>query len=108
MHLRHGAEVEVALGLAQTAKAKLPDRAEVSDTLGYILYKKGLHSSAITSLEEATRQAPNNAGMRYRLGLAYLGNGDADRARSSFAQALQINPRFSGAEDAKRQLASIK
>jgi len=103
-----GGNLDVALGLAQTAKSKLPNRAEVSDTLGYIYYKKGLTGSAVTSLEEATRQAPNNAGMRYRLALAYLQNGDRDRARSSFAQALQINPAFSQAEDAKRQLASIK
>jgi tetratricopeptide (TPR) repeat protein len=107
-HAETGTNLDAALALAQTAKAKLPDRAEISDTLGYVLYKKGLHSSAVASLEEATRQAPTNAGMRYRLALAYLGNNDKERARSSFAQALQIDPTFSEAEDAKRQLASIK
>lgn len=103
-----GTNLDVALGLAQTAKAKQPDRAEISDTLGYLLYKKGLHSAAVTALEEATSQAPKNASIRYRLALAYLGKGDSDRARGSFNQALQINPTFPEAEDAKRQLASIK
>ena len=37
-----GANLDMALQLAQTAKAQLPNRHEVDDTLGWIYYKKGM------------------------------------------------------------------
>ena len=36
-----GANLDVALQLAQTAKAQLPNQHEIDDTLGWIYYKKG-------------------------------------------------------------------
>ena len=49
--------LDVALQLAQTAKAQLPNRHEVDDTLGWIYYKKGLSSMAIESLNSSTAEA---------------------------------------------------
>ncbi len=40
-YAERGQNLDVALNLAQTAKAKLPNTAAVSDTLGWVYYKKG-------------------------------------------------------------------
>lgn len=100
--------LDLALQLAQAAKSRLPDRAQVSDTLGWVYYQKDLASLAVTSLSEAAVQAPSNPSIHYRLGLAYIKNGDERRARTALAQALKLNPAFPEAEEAKRLLSSIR
>ena len=49
--------LDVALQLAQTAKAQLPNRHEVDDTLGWIYYKKGLSSLADRIAEPSAHAA---------------------------------------------------
>jgi len=105
---RGGASLDVALSLAQTAKARLPDNWATSDTLGWIYYKKGLASLAVTALRQGAEQAPTNPSVHYHLGLAYLKNGDQKEARKSLEQALKLDPKFASADDVKRVLAGIK
>jgi Flp pilus assembly protein TadD len=108
MYAASGENLDVALQLAQTAKAELPDNPQVNDTLGWIYYKKGMASLAVTFLREASRQGPPNADTWYRLGLAYVKNGDQKNARASFEQALKLNPQPDQAENAKKALAALK
>ena len=56
-----GANLDMALQLAQTAKAQLPNQHEVDDTLGWIYYKKGMATRAIESFENSTLKQPTNA-----------------------------------------------
>jgi Flp pilus assembly protein TadD len=108
MHAENGGNLEVALRLAQTAKAGLPNRAEVSDTLGWIYYKKGLGSMAVAALRDSVQKDPKAPLYHYHLGLAYLQSGKNTDARQALQQALKLDPSFDGAEDAKRALANIK
>ena len=39
-YVEYGGNLDVALALAQTAKAQLPDIPGIADTLGWIYYKK--------------------------------------------------------------------
>lgn len=103
-----GAQLDVALKLAQTAKGKLPKSWEVADTLGFVYYKKGLTTLAITAYREGLEEAPDNAGLRYRLGLAYLKNGDKRAAERELTRALQLDPKLSNAEAARTALAAAK
>jgi putative PEP-CTERM system TPR-repeat lipoprotein len=102
------ANLDLALQLAQTAKARLPKSWEVDDTLGFIYYKKGLTTLAISTLQQGIGQHPSDATMHYHLGLAYLKSGNKTAARQSLQQALKLNPRFESANDAKRVLETIK
>jgi Tfp pilus assembly protein PilF len=43
----------------------------------------------------------------YHLGLAYLKNGDKDKARQSLKRALSLNPSFDGAAEAEKALATL-
>lgn len=107
-YAQSGNDLDTALRLAQVAKSKLPESSAVNDTLGWVYYQKDLPSLAISSFQEAIKLAPSNAGAHYHLGLAYLKAGDQQKARASIEQALKLNPNFKDADDAKRQLSTIK
>ena len=100
--------LDVALQLAQTAKAGLPDSAEVDDTLGWVYYKKGLATLAIRSFTESIEKDPKNATYHYHLGLAYINNREPDRARASLQEALSLKPSSDEAAAVQKALASLK
>jgi tetratricopeptide (TPR) repeat protein len=99
--------LDVALKHAQTAKAVLPDVAEISDTLAWVYYKKDLPALAVEPLQHAISKDPKNAAYHYRMGLVYLKTGDTSRAKQSLQQALTINPSFPEAADAKARLSQM-
>jgi tetratricopeptide (TPR) repeat protein len=99
--------LDVALQLAKTAKSVIPNSPDVDDTLGWIYYKKGLNTLAISSFRDALAKAPANPSFHYRLGLAYLKNNDPKRASEVFTQALKLNPKFPEAADARRALDAL-
>jgi Flp pilus assembly protein TadD len=107
MRAEDGDQLDVALQLAQTAKAAMPDSPEVSDTLGWVYFKKGLTSLAISSFKEAVEKNPNNAVYNLHLGLAYARNGDAVVARQTLERALTANPNVDGAAEARTVLANL-
>jgi tetratricopeptide (TPR) repeat protein len=100
--------LDMALQLAQTAKAQLPTRHEVDDTLGWIYYKKGLSSMAVEALKTSTERAPDNPSYNYHLALAYHQSGDNVQAKKYLQKALANNPKFDGADEARKLLESIK
>jgi putative PEP-CTERM system TPR-repeat lipoprotein len=99
--------LDVALQLAQTAKAQLPHRHEVDDTLGWIYYKKGLSSLAIDALKTSTQRAPDNPSYNYHLALAHHQNGNKAEARKLLEKALNSKANFEGAGEARKLLESL-
>src|SRR5262249_42298151 len=87
-YAEEGKNLDVALQLAQTAKAGAPNRHEVDDTLGWIYYKKGLSELAIAPLKRSVSAAPDNPTYLYHLGAAYAQNGDKELARQTLERAL--------------------
>jgi tetratricopeptide (TPR) repeat protein len=87
-----GENLDRALDLAQDAKALLPDSANAADTLGWVLYKRGVPGAAIGYLKEAVANSdPKSAStnvIRYHLALAYEKNGDRALAVQTLEQAL--------------------
>ena len=107
LYAQRGGNLDVALELARTAKQQLPQQAEVSDTLGWIYYKKNLVSLAVTSLEECATKDPKNGTYAYHLGLAYAKHGDTGRARTQLERALKLNLADDLSADARRVLSSL-
>jgi tetratricopeptide (TPR) repeat protein len=108
LYVDRNENLDVALQLAQTAKAGMPASHEVDDTLGWIYYKKGAAPLAITSLKQAVAAAPANAVYLYHLGAAYALNKDKVNARQTLEKALKLQPGFPGADDARKILDSLK
>jgi tetratricopeptide (TPR) repeat protein len=100
-------KLDIALELAHRAKALRPDEPHVSDTLGWVLYKRGLYAAAIDPLSEAATKLSDNATVRYHLGMAYFRNGDKDKARVELTAALKLGS-FEAEEEAKRTLREIE
>jgi cellulose synthase operon protein C len=111
--VQSGANLDVALSLAQTARRGLPDSAGVADTLGWIYYQKGAYHSAVDSLREALKlsqesTAADSSRFHYHLGMAYAKSGQITLARRQLETALKLNPNSSDAQDAKKELAQLK
>jgi Flp pilus assembly protein TadD len=108
MHAEAGTNLDIALNLAQVAKAELPDDPDVNDTLGWVYYKRDLANLALDPLEHSVEINPANALYRYHLGLAYLKVGDRTKARASLEQALKLKLDAVEAAQARKALASIQ
>ena len=105
-HVDTGGNLDVALQLAQTAKAQLPDMPEVNDTLAWIYYKKDLPRLAVPLLEEAVAKDPNRALYHAHLGLAYAKAGDEAKAKASLTHALKLEPNMPEAAEARKILGA--
>jgi tetratricopeptide (TPR) repeat protein len=108
IRLEEGGDLTAALQLAQTAKAQLPDRPEVNDTLGWIYLKKGLPALALPPLLEAVQRAPQHASYHFHLGMAYAAVGDRAKARAALERSLSLNPNFGDAAEARKVLGDLK
>ncbi len=108
LYATRSGNLDVALQLAQTAKASLPDAPEVNDTLGWIYLRKGLRDLAVGPLEHAVSRMPGKATYHYHLGLAYVATNDWAKARASLERALAVDPNFDGAADARRVLGTVR
>jgi tetratricopeptide (TPR) repeat protein len=87
-----GKNLDRALDLAQEAKALLPDSPNAADTLGWVLYQRGVPAAAISYLKEAEAAtepgSPTLGVVRYHLALAYERNGDSEEAVETLQRAL--------------------
>jgi Tfp pilus assembly protein PilF len=102
-----GGSLDTALKLAQTAKARLPNRPEINDTLGWIYCQKGLPSLAIPPLEQSLAADPKNRGYMAHLGMAYAKTGDKTKARDLLEKALAHGDDFAEAKDARTALTGL-
>jgi tetratricopeptide (TPR) repeat protein len=108
LYAERGGNIDMALNLAQKAKEQVQDDPHISDTLGWIYYKKNVPSRAIVYLKEAAEKLPNEAMIRYHLGMAYYKNGNRDLAKKELDEALKIDPKFQGADEARATLNALK
>jgi tetratricopeptide (TPR) repeat protein len=99
--------LDVALQLAQTARAKFPTRPEVVDTLGWVYYKKALYKQAVFYVQQSVDQDQTNPLYHYHLGMAYAQMGEDGKARRALQRALNIQKDFDGAVEARRMLATL-
>jgi Tfp pilus assembly protein PilF len=107
LYAESGESLDIALQLAQTAVAALPDTAEVMDTLGWVYYKKRLSSSAVATFKRTVEKDPQTPVYHYHLGLAYEQAGENGRARESLERALSLSGNFPGSADARRVLSQL-
>jgi len=107
LYCENGGNLDLALSMAQRAKQSMPTDPNVSDTLAWIEYKKGLYSVAAQQLRDLVRQTPANALYRYHLGMALVKTGETTEARDSLRRALGSNLAGNYAQDAKATLAQL-
>ena len=108
LYSEHGGDQEKALQLAQTAKQIAPTDPSISDTLGWILYKRGVYHRAVGLLKESATKLPENPEVQYHLGMASYRAGDRETARMALTTAVNSSVTFRGKDEAKKALAEIR
>lgn len=95
--------------LAERAYLMAPDDPAILDVAGWVaLQAERKTTKAVDLLEKAVRRAPGEAIYKYHLGLAYVARGDRRDAMRVLVQALNLDPDFEGAADARRQLQDLR
>ncbi len=105
LYVKQGSNLDVALGLAQKAKQLMPEINPITDTLGWVLYKKGDYASALPLLQECVEKEPTSPGYRYHLGMVLAAVGQKEQARDQLESALRLRLMGDDAEQAKQVLA---
>jgi tetratricopeptide (TPR) repeat protein len=108
--LEQGGNVDVAMGMAQTARRGMPDSPNAADTLGWAYYQKGIYQSAISQFQEALRLLekrgePDDADLHYHLGLAYQKTNQTALARQQLEKAVKLSPNNA---DARKALSDLR
>jgi Tfp pilus assembly protein PilF len=99
----YGNKPDEALPYAQKAVELVPQHPAYSDTLGWILYRKGVYASAVQYLERANaQQSKDSAVWKYHLAMAYAKSGNTARGRAMLESALKLNPNLPEAKIAQQ------
>jgi Flp pilus assembly protein TadD len=85
----------------------MPDDPEVSDTLGWILYKRGDYEGALRLLTESGTKRPDDPEVKFHLGMAQYRMKDAEAAKRTLARALELSGNFPGNEVARQTLSAL-
>lgn len=105
--LEHGGSVDIALSIAQKARQEQPENPNFGDTLAWAYYQKGAYSSAVSLLEESVKAQPQIPLFHYHLGLSYQKLNDKARAKGELQRFLQLDPKDSHADGARKALSEL-
>jgi tetratricopeptide (TPR) repeat protein len=97
----HRNQPDTALKYAERARELSPEDPDLADTMGWVLYRKGLYRNALPHLELA---AARSDVAKYHLAMAYAKTGDQARGRAVLAAALKRNPQLPEAKLAQAVL----
>ncbi len=103
----HGGNIDLALKLAQQAKEKLYDNPQVTDTIGWVYYKKGVFRTAMEYLKQSVEKDQKNPTFQYQLGMAEWKLGNLKEARQNFLSAATLDPKSPDAALARAALAHL-
>jgi tetratricopeptide (TPR) repeat protein len=82
--------------------------ASLLDTYGWVRYRSADYSEALPALQRAAAQRPQSNIIRFHLGMTELALGERARAREDLEAALAGSASFTGADEARTMLASLK
>ncbi len=85
-------DLDVALTYATHAKQRLPEHAEINDTLGWIYLKKNLTDQAIDTFKTLVVKVPQNPTFHYHYAMALNQKGDRESAKKECQIALSDKP----------------
>jgi tetratricopeptide (TPR) repeat protein len=77
---------------------------QFKDTLGWASYRQGDYRNAVSLCEEAATALPDQAAVRYHLGMSFLAVGQPAKASEQLKKALELAPDQRLAEDIRSAL----
>jgi tetratricopeptide (TPR) repeat protein len=100
-------DLNQALTYAQRAKQRLPEHAEVNDTLGWIYLKKNLTDEAIDTFKTLVVKVPQNPTYHYHYAMALLQKGDRESAKKECVSALADKPNKQQEGEIRQLMAKV-
>jgi len=97
--------LDVALGLAQRAKAQSPDIPSFADTLAWVMFRKGNYAGALPLLRDCVEKDPSSAQFLYHLGMVLVADGQKTEGKAKLQAALEKNLDSQDAEEARKTLS---
>jgi tetratricopeptide (TPR) repeat protein len=101
---QEGKNLDIALGMAQKAKSLMPEVPSITDTLGWVMYKRGSFDSAVPLLEECVQKSPESAKFRFHLGMTLLAAGQKNKGKAQLETAMRLNLDTPDAQQARLAL----
>jgi tetratricopeptide (TPR) repeat protein len=96
-----------ALELAKDAHNLAPDDPRVSYTLGRLVYLQGDQKWALSLLEESASRLPSDGAIQFDLAQTLYSLGEVEKARLSMENAINLEPHFPKADEARAFLTLI-
>jgi tetratricopeptide (TPR) repeat protein len=96
-----GQDLEEAFRLAQSVQQRLPNEPAVADTVGWVLFKRGMNDTALQVFSSLVKKSPDTPAFRYHYAHALIQKGDRTQAKAQLQNALTTAP--NGPEAAKIQ-----
>ncbi len=103
-----GIHLDEALELVQKALKLKPDSGYITDSLGWVYYRKGEYEKAVTELEKAMELAPDDPLITEHLGDSYFKVNLVKKALELYERALQLNPKEDQLNRLKKKIEKIK
>src|SRR5207302_85510 len=108
LYTEHLNDLDKAYELARKARAVQPQDPAVTDTLGWIFYKRGDYQQALSLLQESAEKAPDNPEIQFHLGMTAYMMGQTDIAKVAFKKAATTAKDFPSKDESKRRLAMLE
>jgi tetratricopeptide (TPR) repeat protein len=99
-------QLDDALKLAQRAKEIAPNNPDAADTLGWVLYRKGLYAAAVTQFEHVA--SGGGPVQKCHLALAYFKLGKQREGQRALDTALKLDPNLSRTKIYQEAVAEAK
>jgi cellulose synthase operon protein C len=100
-------DLDVALGLAQKAKSLQPEVPSITDTLAWVMYRRGNYSSAMPLLREAVQKAPDSAEYHYHLGMTLVASGQKAKGKEELEAALRLKQDSASEQQVRQALSQL-
>ena len=101
-----GDQTEEPLRHAQRAVELDPKNPDFADTLGWVLFRRGVYPVAVTHLERAASMKPT-AIRQYHLAMAYYKAGQEARGRTALQAGLRMDPSLPEAKAAQQLMGTL-
>lgn len=100
-------QLDKAQPVASKARGLAPQDANVADTLGWILYKRGEYEQAMALFRESAPKLLDSPEVQFHYGMASYMMGQIDVARAALERAVNSPDDFAGKDEARRRLAML-
>lgn len=104
IYAEQGQNLDVALSLAQRAEAQNPGSPNYSDTLAWVMFKKGNYAGALPLLKNCVQKQPDSAQFLYHLGMVLVSDGQKTEGKAKLEAALNMNLDTQDAQQARKTL----